>query len=264
MVKIFIDPGHGGNDPGATGNGLLEKTLTLQIASLIRDILVSEYNNVEVRMSRTGDQTVSLGARTNAANSWGADFYLSVHINSGGGVGFETFVYPGVGNPTTTYRQILHEEILKAVNFPNRGQKQANFHVLRESNMAAVLTENGFIDSRTDTDKLRTASFREALARGHVNGLARAFNLPRKSPTPAPTPPQNTETLFRVQIGAFRNQTNANALAREARTKGFETYVFQESGLYKIQIGAFEDRAGADQLVARAKAAGLDAVVISD
>ncbi|MBA4538815.1 N-acetylmuramoyl-L-alanine amidase, partial [Bacillus aquiflavi] len=57
MVKIFIDPGHGGTDPGAVGNGLQEKNLTLQISTKIRDILVNEYNNVYVNMSRTGDQT---------------------------------------------------------------------------------------------------------------------------------------------------------------------------------------------------------------
>ena len=93
MTKIFIDPGHGGTDPGAVGNGLQEKNLTLSIATQIRDMLVSEYENVEVRMSRTGDTTLSLTERTNMANSWGADYFLSVHINAGGGTGFESFIH---------------------------------------------------------------------------------------------------------------------------------------------------------------------------
>lgn len=99
MAKIFIDPGHGGTDPGAVGNGLQERNVNLQIALRVRDILLNEYDNVT---SRTGDQTVSLGQRTNAANSWGADYFLSIHINAGGGTGFESFIYPGVGTPTTT------------------------------------------------------------------------------------------------------------------------------------------------------------------
>lgn len=107
MVKLFIDPGHGGTDPGAVGNGLQEKSLTLQIATRIKDILTLEYDNVSIRMSRTGDQTVSLSERTNAANAWGADFFLSVHINAGGGTGYEDYVYPGVGAPTTTYQNIF-------------------------------------------------------------------------------------------------------------------------------------------------------------
>ena len=181
MVKVFIDPGHGGTDSGAVGNGLQEKNLTLQISTRIRDILLDEYNNVSVLMSRTGDTFPSLAARTNQANSWGADFFLSVHINAGGGTGYEDFIYPGSGAPTTTYQSIIHSEILKLVNFSDRGKKQQDFHVLRESNMPALLTENGFIDNGTDAAKLKTASFIESLARGHVNGIVKCFNLPKKS-----------------------------------------------------------------------------------
>lgn len=181
MVKVFIDAGHGGTDPGAQGNGLQEKNLTLQIATRVKDILIAEYNNVSILMSRTGDQTLTLTQRTNAANAWGADFLLSVHINAGGGTGYEDYIYPGVGAPTTTYQNTIHAEILKLVNFTDRGKKQENFHMLRESNMPALLTENGFIDNANDAAKLKTASFIESLARGHVNGIAKCFSLPKKS-----------------------------------------------------------------------------------
>ncbi|WP_277350511.1 N-acetylmuramoyl-L-alanine amidase [Bacillus sp. RO2] len=181
MLKVFIDPGHGGTDPGAVGNGLQEKNLTLQIGTRVRDMLVNEYNDVSVLMSRTGDQTLSLTQRTNAANAWGADFLLSVHINAGGGTGYEDFIYPGVGAPTTTYQNLIHEEIMKLVNFRDRGKKTANFHMLRESNMPALLTENGFVDNAEDAAKLKTASFIENVARGHVNGIERSFDLTRKT-----------------------------------------------------------------------------------
>jgi N-acetylmuramoyl-L-alanine amidase len=181
MVKIFIDPGHGGTDPGAVGNGLQEKNLTLQIGTRIKDIMTTEYDNVSILMSRTGDQSLTLTQRTNAANSWGADFLLSVHINAGGGTGYEDYVYPGVGAPTTTYQSNIHAEVMKLVDFTDRGKKSANFHMLRESNMPAILTENGFIDNANDAAKLKSASFIEALARGHVNGIAKSFNLPKKT-----------------------------------------------------------------------------------
>lgn len=257
MVKIFLDPGHGGVDPGATGNGLQEKNVNFSVASTIQNILLNEYDNVEVRMSRTGDQTVSLSSRTNAANSWGADFYLSIHVNAGGGTGFESYIYPNVGPPTTTYRQILHEEVLKSVNFYNRGQKHGDFHVLRETNMDAVLTENGFIDNASDAEKLRNPSFLQSLARGHANGVARAFNLKRKS-TPTPSPVQG---VYRVQIGAFRNRENAEELSERAIARGFQTYVYQDDGLFKVQIGAFADRSRAEELARRAEREGFDAFV---
>ncbi|MCQ6276199.1 N-acetylmuramoyl-L-alanine amidase [Bacillus sp. V3B] len=260
MVKIFIDPGHGGADPGATANGLQEKNITLTIATHIQKMLTSEYNNVSIRMSRTEDQTVSLSARTNAANNWGADVYLSVHINAGGGTGFESFVYPGVGRPTVTYQENIHKKILEQVQYTNRGLKQAGYHVLRESNMPAVLTENGFIDHRVDASKLKESSFLESLARGHVNGIAAAFRLTKKAATPPSEPPTNG--LFRVQIGAFRNKTNVDQLVSRANAKGFQTYLRQEGNLYKVQIGAFSERENADELMNRAKAAGFDATII--
>lgn len=181
MVKIFIDPGHGGQDPGGTGNGLKEKDLTLKIATHIKNLLLSEYNNVTVKMSRTNDSYLSLAERTNAANTWGADFFLSVHINAGGGEGYEDYIYPGIGGVTQAYQSNIHSEIMKLVNFQDRGMKTANFHVLRESNMPALLTENGFIDNSRDATKLKSASFIEAIARGHVNGIAKSFGLTRKN-----------------------------------------------------------------------------------
>ncbi|MGJ7922532.1 N-acetylmuramoyl-L-alanine amidase [Neobacillus sp. LXY-4] len=253
MVKIFIDPGHGGSDPGAVGNGLQEKNLTLQIALSLRDILVNEYEGVSLLLSRTSDQTVSLSQRTDAANQWGADYYLSIHINAGGGTGFESYIYPGVGAPTTTYQSIIHEEVIKQTNFTNRGQKTANFHVLRESNMPALLTENGFIDNANDASKLKSASFLASIARGHANGLARAFNLIKK-----PT------TLYKVQIGAFSNKSNADSLANEAKAKGFDAIVLLRDNLYKVQIGAFTVKENAIELANRAKNAGFDAFVYQE
>ncbi|MCM3454392.1 N-acetylmuramoyl-L-alanine amidase [Heyndrickxia oleronia] len=181
MFKLFLDPGHGGSDPGAVGNGIREKDITLKIATKIRDFLLNEYSNVSVLMSRTGDTYPTLSDRTNAANSWGANYFLSIHINAGGGTGFESFVYPGVGTPTTTYQSTIHSEIMKLNQLSDRGKKQSNLHVLRESNMPALLTENGFIDNVNDATKMKSDSWITNVARGHVNGLAKAFNLQKKS-----------------------------------------------------------------------------------
>ena len=181
MVKIFIDPGHGGQDSGATGNGLREKVLTLEIATRIKNLLLSEYDNVTVKMSRTDDSYVTLTERTSSANAWGADYFLSIHINAGGGEGYENYIYPGISGVTKAYQSNIHSEVMKLVNFKDRGKKTANFHVLRESNMPALLTENGFIDNSRDATKLKSASFIDAIARGHVNGIAKSFALTKKN-----------------------------------------------------------------------------------
>src|SRR5699024_12680369 len=79
-VRIFIDPGHGGSDPGASANGLQEKDVTLDIALKTRDILNEQYSGHTVKLYRTEDITKSLNERTNEANNWGAQFFVSIHI----------------------------------------------------------------------------------------------------------------------------------------------------------------------------------------
>lgn len=179
MLKFFIDPGHGGIDSGAVGHGLLEKNLTLQISKRIRDLLQG-YENAQVKLSRDDDQSLSLKQRTDMANAWGADFLLSVHINAGGGTGYEDFVYPGLGGATAAYQNAIHDEIIKQIDLRDRGKKQSNFHMLRESKMPALLTENGFIDNAGDAAKLKQTSYIERIAEGHVNGIVKAFGLKKK------------------------------------------------------------------------------------
>ncbi|MEV6967795.1 N-acetylmuramoyl-L-alanine amidase [Hamadaea sp. NPDC051192] len=178
--KIYLDPGHGGTDGGAAANGLVEKNITLDIALRTRTILLNNWS-VSVRMSRTTDITRSLTYRTDDANAWGANLFVSIHINSGGGTGFESYVYPGVGSRTLNLQDDVHAAVLTNVrdigSVTDRGQKQANFHVLRETAMSAVLTENMFIDTSHDAALLARDDFRQAAARGHARGIARFLGL---------------------------------------------------------------------------------------
>lgn len=184
MAKIFIDPGHGGGDSGAIGNGLKEKDVVLKIAKKLRDILKNEYG-ANVKMSRTTDKFLSLRERTNMANAWGADYFVSIHTNAGGGKGYEDFIYNGVSNNSTAgkYREKIHQEVAKRINMNNRGKKKANFHVLRESKMPAILTENGFIDNKHDTDLMKKKTWINDVARGHAIGIAKAFGLKKVKDT---------------------------------------------------------------------------------
>lgn len=228
MTKIYIDPGHGGNDPGAVGNGLQEKTVALQIGLKIRDILLDEYEGVQVRMSRETDIFRTLAWRTNDANNWDADYFVSIHLNAfnGSARGYEDFIFNGNVSQATRDRQnIMHDEIIKAVrslgNTPNRGKKRANFHVLRETRMPAILSENLFIDNTQDAALIKRNDFVEKIARGHVEGLVKIFKL-KKKPTPKPVnpPANNNDALYRViadgkQVGAYGvNQNTANHVKR--------------------------------------------------
>lgn len=263
--KIFIDPGHGGSDPGAVGNGLKEKDLTLAIALECRRVLANEYTGHLIKMSRTSDKTVSLKQRTDMANAWGADFFLSIHINAGGGTGFESYRWVQKGSSTTmAVQKAVHAAVLKVSGWRDRGQKWANFHVLRESNPPAILTENGFIDTAADAKKLKDSAFIKKLGRAHAEGLAKALGLKKKAtaPKPAPTPPSSA-AKYRVQAGAFKEKKNADKRMAELKKKGFESFAVKEGSLYRVQAGAFKEKKNAEARASAIRKAGFEAVVVA-
>jgi len=229
-ILIYLDPGHGGKDPGAVGNGLKEKEIVLDICERINKSL-KQYENVTVMMSRNTDVFVSLEERTKQANNLDADVFLSVHINSSTNVtakGFETHIFPNSGSATVALQNVLHQEIYRQINKEtiDRGKKQSNFHVLRDSKMKALLTENLFISNPSEGYLLSNPDFRQKLADGHVIGLEKFFGLKKKA-TPTP-PPEKTRVYHRVIVGSFEEKTNAEALASDLRKIGYRPWISSE------------------------------------
>lgn len=226
MTKIFLDAGHGGKDFGAIGNDISEKNITLSIVAKINDYLNS-YKNVETMLSRNDDTYPTLEQRTNQANQWGADVFLSVHVNSAtdqDARGFETYVYPTSGADTIALQNVMHQEITKQISsylgFRDRGKKRANFHVLRESHMKALLTENLFISNISDVTLLKTDQYLSSVALGHVIGLEKFFGLESIDPTP-----NDNSTLFQVIAGTFTEYTNAQKKVEELKKDGHDSFV---------------------------------------
>lgn len=192
MVKFYIDPGHGGSDPGAIGNGFREADLALRIGLELRRILLEEYEGAEVRMSRTTDNYLTLTQRTNDANNWGAHYFVSIHLNSASASakGFESYVYNrGVDSKTLTLQSNIHSAVYNRIKNDlgytvDRGKKQANFAVLRQTSMPAVLTENLFINSTHDGSLIKKSNYVAAIARGHAEGLAKIAGLKKKEVAP--------------------------------------------------------------------------------
>ncbi|MCR8849950.1 N-acetylmuramoyl-L-alanine amidase [Rossellomorea sp. SC111] len=180
MPIIVLDPGHGGTDPGAMGNGLQEKNLTLTIGLKVKQLLEANYS-VDVRLTRETDRYVGLSERADFANAPGALYFVSLHHNAGGGTGFESYIYPGTSSSETGRRQdIMHKEImnfLSGYGLRDRGQKEANFAVLRETAMPAILLENLFIDSVNDANLLKDPTFITGLSNAIASGVGKALNL---------------------------------------------------------------------------------------
>ncbi|MEK4718104.1 N-acetylmuramoyl-L-alanine amidase [Priestia sp. FSL W8-0524] len=209
--RIFWDKGHGGQDSGAVGNGLEEKQLTHEIVEYAMDFLSSNYTGFIQKTSRTGDTYPSLTERARMANDWNADVFVSVHINAGGGSGYESYVHTTKASKASiSLQNYLNNAILSAMrNFGNIKAhggdmvREANYSVLRNTNAPAVLTENLYIDS-SDSMYLKNEQFLKAVGQAHAIGVAKFLNLPSKSvPQKTPTSvqlPAKSEAIGTVKV----------------------------------------------------------------
>ncbi|WP_251026480.1 N-acetylmuramoyl-L-alanine amidase [Bacillus sp. ISL-46] len=277
-MKLYLDPGHGGDDPGAQGNGLDEKDITLAIALKIRNTILKDYENVQVKMSRTSDTTKSLAQRSSEANAWDADFFLAIHINSAdsSAQGYEDFIYNGASNSSraATVQDIIHAEVMKVNQLKDRGQKKANFHVIRETNMPAILTENGFISNKHDAQLMKDSSWQQKVAQGHVNGIAKAFGLKRKATKETPkttttpkTPQSSLTTVYTVYVGSYKSKENAQDRVAELKKKNIKTSIVTTkiSGAtwYRVKVATYTTNANAEKRLKEIEKAGYrDAFII--
>ncbi|MGG0461045.1 N-acetylmuramoyl-L-alanine amidase [Priestia aryabhattai] len=206
MKKIYLDAGHGGADVGAVGaNGLYEKNLVLKIQQYLISYLNSAYSDFTIKTTRTTDTFLSLSQRASQANLWGADAFMSIHVNAGGGTGYEDYVYRSASNASKAFQSIVHGQVqptLLSYNHPNRGRKSANYAVLRLTNMPAVLTEIAFIDNSTDAALLQNEAFLKSMGESYAKGIAVYLNLPRRAvPTPNPSPSEPGTKTYTIKQG---------------------------------------------------------------
>lgn len=191
-MLVCIDPGHGGRDPGAVGNGLREKDICLRLGLGLKDYLLNHYP-VSVVMTRQSDVAMSLGVRATLANNRGADVFISLHINGHSNTsaqGYEDFIHTSRAARTVRLQNALHPHVASVwtnVGRANRGKKSANFAVLRQTSMPAILLENGFISNQRDAQLLSDSGFRAALVGAMGEGLAAAHGWRRKTKKGAPT-----------------------------------------------------------------------------
>jgi len=258
MVKIAFSAGHylgtsGKQIPSYMGSFDLKKEWELneRITRYTENIL-ADYKDVEILRvdDVTGKTNTTLNQRTNKANKWKADMYVSNHHNAGigGGDGGGTVVYtyPNSSLFTKTMAKNLYNSLIDETGL--KGNRyypitSANFHELRETNMPAVLIEHGYMDSKTDLPIILTDKFAKESAQGLANFLIEHFKLEKKE-----EPIKVTDELFRVQAGAFSVKTNAIRMMDQIKKKDYDVILVETGGLYKVQVGAFSNKSNAIKL----------------
>lgn len=232
MFKIALGAGHGINTPGKRclksldPNETREWWLNDRICDKVESLLkgYEGYSLLRLDDSDDGQTNVELQHRVDAANSWGADFYLSVHhnagINGGSGGGIVAYSYPGSADGAS-WRDDFYDELIKLTSLRgNRANPKATskLFVLKHTEMSAVLLELGFMDSSTDVPIILTEDYADNCAEAIVNVLVRRGKLTKKKI-------QEDTALYRVQVGAFSSKANAEKLKAELMEKGYPAYV---------------------------------------
>ncbi len=175
MIKIYIDQGHNpqGINAGAEGNGMREQDINYEVGIYLSELLL-ENGNFDVRLSRPTPETTlgtsnatSLQARVNDANSWGAQWFISIHTNAAenpAANGTEVYVY-NRSSRAFALAEDIQEEIVERLGTRDLGVKEnPSLYVLRRTNMPALLVELAFITNESDAMLLREDRYMFAYA----------------------------------------------------------------------------------------------------
>ena len=212
MSKLYVSAGHGGKDPGAVVNGVMEKNLNLEIASKVLDLL--KRDGYDTLTNRVTDVDSTIADKVKQANLAKVSALIEVHLNAGGGQGCEVY-HSRVGGNGLKLAQAICDNI-HMLGFSNRGPKvKLNdkgtdyFGIIRDTNMPTVLVECCFLDSKEDMDRLNT----DLMARAIVKGISQVY------PAPVAIAPKPTAIMVGdvVYFEGGSHYVNARASAPAAR-----------------------------------------------
>ena len=210
-MKFVINPGHGGSDPGARGNGLLEKDLNLAVALALGPLLIAR--GVKVLYTRRLDVTMTLQSRSDIIVINKADAAIDIHHNAfnGSARGTETYC-SAFNNKSRSLAEAVHPGLIRAFDMPNRGIKtrlhpkhknRDYYHMIREPHKQAgipvIITETGFIDNTHDAAIMKRADFVSRQAEALAKGICAYFGVAWEQsstlqPAPVPTGPMPSVT----------------------------------------------------------------------
>lgn len=224
-MKVYIDAGHGGSDPGAV-KYVVERDVNLVMALACRDYL--NANGVNTKMSRTSNSTdTSINSMAREANSWGADVVVSIHNNAGGGDGFE--VYHSVNNGRGKTLAAAIEAEVKKIGQNSRGLKTRRdtdgtdyYGMIRLTEAPAVITEGAFVDNATDVKIIDTVEEQKAFGVAIAKGILNYFGI---------KPSGNTAASGRYLV---KVTTDALNIRKGPGTNYAKTGMITDRGTYTI------------------------------
>jgi N-acetylmuramoyl-L-alanine amidase len=230
LVKIMLDAGHDERTAGkrSLDGSLREFQFNKPVVEKIH-LMLKQYENVEIFFAHDIHDGIdqSLEERVTLANSLGVDVYVSIHANAGNTTarGIETFIHPNADSETYVLARAIHDNMIILTKQKNRGIKRADFQVLRETKMKAVLAECGFMTNVDDLHLLKSDGYQHLCAEGVVRGLVAYYNLKKKVIAKPPEPSKEDNTFYRVVAGSFNSKMLADMQSEALKKAGFTSFV---------------------------------------
>lgn len=174
IYTIAIDAGHGGSDPGANPDGVLEKDINLQIVNVLRDLAAAEPD-LKIVLIRTLDIFIPLDERIAKAEAAGATLYVTVHVNSYSGPdpsGVETIVDNKRARDDDSWilAELIQDNVVRLTSARDRGTRTQESYLQRTA-MPAVSIETGFVTNPEERAKLVDPEYQAKIARGILDGI---------------------------------------------------------------------------------------------
>ena len=212
-MRFNIHAGHNPDGKVACGAvGIIKESTEARLVKneLIRLLREAGHTAHDCTVDDGVSQSNVLSKIVQKCNSNVVDYDISIHFNAGNGNGTECYVYPN-DDKSKRMADAICSSIAK-LGFKNRGTKEnRELYVLRRTNSSAILVECCFVDSSTDTSIYKASEMAFAIASALDPTIARKQT--------------STDTLYRVQVGAFAKRENAEKLLLQLANAGFKGFI---------------------------------------
>lgn len=178
--KICIDPGHGETCLNGSPDGTYkEYEFAMDVATRLNVEL--QRCGFDTKMTHTNNVDISLTERANISNNYNADFYISIHTNASGSSwnaanGIETYCV-SLGGNAEKFAKTVQSQLIADTGMTNRGVKTASYTVLKKTDAPAILVEYGFHTNQADVAKLKTAEYRQQVAKSTAHAICTQFGV---------------------------------------------------------------------------------------
>ena len=275
-ITICIDAGHYAKyNRSPVNKNYYESDMNWKL-HLLQKKYLEEYGFKVILTRKDKDTDLALQSRGKAAA--GCNLFISDHSNASSNTSVDYVAVYHLTEDSTTKSDDVSKEIanvLAPVIAKTMGTKQGykvltrkadgdrngdgfkndNYygvlHGARLVNVPGLILEHSFHSNIEMTGWLLNDSNLDKLAKAEAEAIAKYFGLTKTE----------QEVIYRVQVGAFRDKKNCDAMVAKVKEAGFDTYVFKANGYYKVQIGAFSSKSNAEKMLAKVKAAGFDAYI---